>query len=1082
MAATAEVATIITSMEHLEKRLLLSQNNKYKDLCKLLTERHIEILKYLNYLKINLEKYLTQDKGKCLDTNPIDGTNQNGSNIGDDTLQQLNVYLDDKTTFENNIGKYDKQVQQLTESIQSSQAQISDNEESRYKEQLKLLSTTVKPSPSSSTTSSTTSTKSTSRSNVNTTNATNLIIDFFPKFRCDYFNCSQEFASKSHLDAHLSDHHHKLHHHNVNLHHSTVVSHLHHQPENYVTETRQIYVPQVELEVIDYNNDSASPYSASNVDSNKNNIANNIKRGSSSHMSLCDYCGKYFNKHYIEAHKRTHTGDRPFKCSIDGCNRTFTQTSSRNFHEKRFHYSDHRKVNSNCHEQQQFNQMGMMQKHLQHSTLSNSVMMPSIDIAGIHHNKMDDNRHSIRKLKSKLNHTDHRNDISRGRHVCHHCDLQLNTHELEQQLKKEIMPALTSNLFELSIDLDNIECAPDVPYNEIALNRHSSSSSSILTVSEDDHHALVTSKFGSQTLPLPSVGELAKLSRQQAIKITLKITLLDSLTVQWESILFNEELFIRIPSNTSTDNSKEAFIALLEFAEEELYCKNVVVYFDKNKSNRTDELLADLEDDDVDLDDQYATEPNNDFNQLDDSPMDQSTSNSSKQYTSVRSLATLIDSDDLKRVMTEISKRQSNEVMFTKCQIDGPIESHPEYKLVVDANNMAVEIDNDISICNKFVRDKYAKRFPELDSLIPNALDYLMTVKELGNSLDKVKNNENLQFLTQATIMVVSVTASTTQGQQLSEEELNFITDACNIAIEINQCKLKIYQFVESRMAFIAPNLTVITGASIAAKLMGLAGGLTNLSKMPSCNLQSLGSTRKTLAGFSTTSIMPHTGLVYQSEIVQNTAPDFRKNAATYVANKCTLAARIDAAHSYPDGSMGREFRDKIERALDKRQEPPPVKFVKPLPAPIDQPQKRRGGKRVRKLKERLVITDLRKQANRLNFGDIEDDAYQNDLGFTTGQMGKSAHGRIRAPQIDEKTKVRISKTLQKSLQRQNQTFGGTTSVRKHVSGTASTIAFTPKQGLEINNPMAAEKKVNEANAKYFSNTSGFLSVKPKPQ
>lgn len=274
----------------------------------------------------------------------------------------------------------------------------------------------------------------------------------------------------------------------------------------------------------------------------------------------------------------------------------------------------------------------------------------------------------------------------------------------------------------------------------------------------------------------------------------------------------------------------------------------------------------------------------------------------------------------------------------------------------------------------------------------------------------------------------------------------------------------------------------VITGASIAAKLMGLAGGLTNLSKMPSCNLQSLGSTRKTLAGFSTTSIMPHTGLVYQSEIVQNTAPDFRKNAATYVANKCTLAARIDAAHSYPDGSMGREFRDKIERALDKRQEPPPVKFVKPLPAPIDQPQKRRGGKRVRKLKERLVITDLRKQANRLNFGDIEDDAYQNDLGFTTGQMGKSAHGRIRAPQIDEKTKVRISKTLQKSLQRQNQTFGGTTSVRKHVSGTASTIAFTPKQGLEINNPMAAEKKVNEANAKYFSNTSGFLSVKPKPQ
>lgn len=33
-------------------------------------------------------------------------------------------------------------------------------------------------------------------------------------------------------------------------------------------------------------------------------------------------------------------------------------------------------------------------------------------------------------------------------------------------------------------------------------------------------------------------------------------------------------------------------------------------------------------------------------------------------------------------------------------------------------------------------------------------------------------------------------------------------------------------------------------------------------------------------------------------------------------------------------------------------------------------------------------------------------------------------------------------------------------------------------QGLEIVNPQAAEKKINEANAKYFSNTAGFLKVK----
>lgn len=70
-----------------------------------------------------------------------------------------------------------------------------------------------------------------------------------------------------------------------------------------------------------------------------------------------------------------------------------------------------------------------------------------------------------------------------------------------------------------------------------------------------------------------------------------------------------------------------------------------------------------------------------------------------------------------------------------------------------------------IAIIHKFTKNKYQKRFPELDSLIVGELEYLMAVKELGNDLDRIKNNEQLQqILTQATIMIVSVTASTTQG------------------------------------------------------------------------------------------------------------------------------------------------------------------------------------------------------------------------------------------------------------------------------------------------------------------------------
>lgn len=53
------------------------------------------------------------------------------------------------------------------------------------------------------------------------------------------------------------------------------------------------------------------------------------------------------------------------------------------------------------------------------------------------------------------------------------------------------------------------------------------------------------------------------------------------------------------------------------------------------------------------------------------------------------------------------------------------------------------------------------------------------------------------------------------------------------------------------------------------------------------------------------------------------------------------------ARHSFsPPGQVGYELKDEIERKFDKWQEPPPVKQVKPLPAPLDGQRKKRGGRR----------------------------------------------------------------------------------------------------------------------------------------
>ena len=182
-----------------------------------------------------------------------------------------------------------------------------------------------------------------------------------------------------------------------------------------------------------------------------------------------------------------------------------------------------------------------------------------------------------------------------------------------------------------------------------------------------------------------------------------------------------------------------------------------------------DELLADLEENDEEVEEEIErkieikeepedVEMDDEEIILDEKPMDIDLS-----VSSIRHLCKLRDSQRLSHVLSQIevfrkTKRKTSEMI-------GSVESDPEYQLIVEANNVAVDIDNEISIIHKYTKDKYQKRFPELDSLIMGEMDYIRSVRELGNDLDQAKNNEKLQeILTQATIMIVSVTASTTQG------------------------------------------------------------------------------------------------------------------------------------------------------------------------------------------------------------------------------------------------------------------------------------------------------------------------------
>lgn len=81
-------------------------------------------------------------------------------------------------------------------------------------------------------------------------------------------------------------------------------------------------------------------------------------------------------------------------------------------------------------------------------------------------------------------------------------------------------------------------------------------------------------------------------------------------------------------------------------------------------------------------------------------------------------------------------------------------------------------------------------------------------VLKLGNEIE-LTEVDLTGILPSATIMVVTVTASTTIGTPLPEDQLAAVIESCEQVLSLSENKQKMLAFVESRMSVVCPNLSV---------------------------------------------------------------------------------------------------------------------------------------------------------------------------------------------------------------------------------------------------------------------------------
>ncbi|KAL9245860.1 hypothetical protein vseg_019462 [Gypsophila vaccaria] len=298
-------------------------------------------------------------------------------------------------------------------------------------------------------------------------------------------------------------------------------------------------------------------------------------------------------------------------------------------------------------------------------------------------------------------------------------------------------------------------------------------------------------------------------------------------------------------------------------------------------------------------------------------------------------------------------------------------------QMIVECNELLVDIENEIMVVYNYIRDNYRVKFPELESIVPNPIEYARVVEKIGNETDLTLVDLK-GILGPSIIMAVCLTAPTTSGKALTDDVLQKTVEACWGAIELDSARENVLGIVENRMSYMAPNLCELVGSRVAAKLVGSAGGLGALAKMAACDVQLLGAEnkKKSVAGYSS-AYYYHIGYLEQTEIFQSTPSGIRKRACRVLAAKSTLLARVDSMRGDPTGTMGRAFRKDVLNKFDKWQERPPPKITQPLRVPDLGPKKKsRGGRRLRKMKERYAVTDIRKAANRMQFGVHQESYY----------------------------------------------------------------------------------------------------------
>ncbi|BDA41914.1 Nucleolar protein 58 [Coccomyxa sp. Obi] len=236
--------------------------------------------------------------------------------------------------------------------------------------------------------------------------------------------------------------------------------------------------------------------------------------------------------------------------------------------------------------------------------------------------------------------------------------------------------------------------------------------------------------------------------------------------------------------------------------------------------------------------------------------------------------------------------------------------------MIVQAIGLLDDLDKELNTYAMRVREWYGWHFPEMTKIVTDNIVYAKVIKLMGTRENAVDKDFSGIPLEEEVEEELKETAIISMGTEISPVDLLNIMSLCDQVIALAEYRAQLYDYLKSRMMAIAPNLTVLVGELVGARLIAHAGSLVNLAKQPASTVQILGAEKALFRALKTKHETPKYGLIFHASLIGQAPPKYKGKISRVLAAKCALSIRVDALGDVTDGQVGLESRAKVEARL----------------------------------------------------------------------------------------------------------------------------------------------------------------------